>query len=89
MKMRTSKVIVLGEPDGFAAAIVLPPPTMKGEPKRVAATFQADGERVEVMLSGDEARAYGELLMVSGAVASGGMPPVVEGIPENKPAVLA
>lgn len=90
MQIRTSKLLVVGAADGCAVAIMLPEEKGKETPpKMVAATFQANGEKAEILCSTDEARVIGEALLTAGCVAAGGMPPVLQAEPATKPTVLA
>ncbi len=57
-------------------------------PAGVAFVMMGEGQTVRVLFSTEEARAIGEMLLVCGAVAEGGMPPVAEPPPPASPLII-
>jgi len=76
MRIRVSRLLVVGragQPPRCDVAI-LNPATPVGN---VAMLFHDDGQEVQVVLSGEEARNLALMLAACGCVADGGLPPVV------------
>lgn len=52
-----------------------------GKPRTVAFMMQGEGQTLRLLLDASEARAIGEMFLVCGAIAEGGLPPVVKADP--------
>ena len=91
MKMQIDKVLTpqaAGAPQ-MTVAIV---PQHRGPrdvvPAQIALMAVGGGETVRIMLSTEEARMFGEMLITCGCVAEGGHPPVVQAEPEPQPLII-
>jgi hypothetical protein len=85
MNLIVSSTVMIGVPAGMAAGVV---PAKDGRPPAVAVQIQADGRKVSLVLSTEEAKVLACALIACGAFGEMGPPPLAELVAEKPPSLI-